>query len=55
MLPLWWPRFRCVYCGRRIPTGNRSGWWAREHRVRDSLWLACDRHADLVPRDPLLA
>jgi hypothetical protein len=53
MLPLWWPRSACVYCGARIRL-ERSGHDAKRHRAHDPRWLACDDHARLVPLDPLL-
>jgi hypothetical protein len=44
MMPLWWPRVCCVYCGERFSPYRRV-----------ALVLACERHATLLASDPMYA
>jgi hypothetical protein len=44
MLPRWWPRVRCVYCGERFNPYRRY-----------RLVLACDKHERLLASDPMYA
>jgi hypothetical protein len=47
MLPLWWPRTACIYCGRPL----------RQRRWRFGVrqLLTCPDHDDLPAVDPVLS
>lgn len=46
ILPPWWPRVRCIYCGELVRDKHPVT------REKPKGWLVCWRHVDLLEHDP---